>query len=55
MKAMELDYQRALDEIHEGGNVQTKIGNSYTPDILKTVIELIGEAEVPTGRCGRII
>ena len=36
-------------------NVVTKDGQRYTSDVVKAVIELVGEAEVPAVRCGRVI
>ena len=56
MGEMEVDFQRALnDEVEKSQNVVTKDGQRYTSDVVKAVIELVGEAEVPAVRCGRVI
>ena len=40
----------------ETHTIETRtVGNQSTADVIKTIIELIGEAEVPAARCSKII
>jgi hypothetical protein len=49
--------QDALTVINDKASLETREdgSNKFSEDIIKCVIELIGEAEVPADRCGQII
>ena len=53
----DMEESSIRDASDESPRLQTKVdgSNKFTPDVIRCVMELIGEAEVPGTRCGRVM
>ena len=53
----EMSEESSIMDESESPRLQTKVdgSNKFTPDVIRCVMELIGEAEVPGTRCGRVM
>ena len=53
----EMSEESSIRDDTESPRLRTKVdgSNKFTPDVILCVMELIGEAEVPGTRCGRVM